>query len=247
MSIVVNICAVPTYGAAYVPTVRYCVYIYTLTSYAPNTHMYIIYTYIYMYIYIYTFMSLSRSAYTCIYTHTYIYVIYIACCHVTLQTPEPELSGHLSPDGKWLAYGTNESGRSQVYVRAFSGDSSARGGKWQVSSDGGVQPRWRGDGNEIYYLKINGRVMAAAINRGPTGIQVGTPRELFTAPLAESVDGLFMYDVSADGQRQRITSPWIGIGYQRVIISRGAQGEEFAGGIGEVRFDQRAPRPPGVG
>lgn len=84
-----------------------------------------------------------------------------------------------SPDGRWIAYNANESGRYEVYVVPF----PPTGDKWQVSSAGGVQPRWRGDGNELYYLTPDGVLMAVDI-RTDDKVHASTPRALFPTRLA---------------------------------------------------------------
>ncbi len=101
-----------------------------------------------------------------------------------------------SPNGKWVAYCSNESGKWEIYVTSFP---DARG-KWQVSSGGGTQPRWRGDGRELFYLAPDGKLMAV-----PTGsnFDPGTPVALFQANARELVatSERFSYDVAKDGQR----------------------------------------------
>jgi serine/threonine protein kinase/Tol biopolymer transport system component len=117
---------------------------------------------------------------------------------VVLQTASNEDDGVFSPDGKWIAYQSNESGRNEVYVRAFSPAAVAAGGKWQVSNQGGNKPRWRSDGKELFYLFQSVRMMAAGIRMTATGVETDTPRELF--PI--SVPPRFSpYDVTLDGQR----------------------------------------------
>ena len=88
-----------------------------------------------------------------------------------LQTEFEEVLGQFSPDGRWVAYASNESGRSEIYVQPYPAD----GGKWQVSTDGGIQPRWREDGKELFYLTGDDRVMTAEIEAGET-FQPGVPR-----------------------------------------------------------------------
>ena len=107
-------------------------------------------------------------------------------------------SGQFSPDQKWVAYSSNESGKWEVYVTSFP---DAKG-KWQVSSGGGVQPRWRGDGKELFYLSADGKLMAAPIRAGAT-FDAGAPVVLFQANAKEPVatSEQLMYDVSKDGQR----------------------------------------------
>jgi serine/threonine protein kinase/Tol biopolymer transport system component len=117
---------------------------------------------------------------------------------VVLQTPFNEEVGVFSPDGKWIAYQSDESGPEEVYVRAFSAAAAAAGGKWQVSNQGGTRPRWRSDGKELFYLFQSVRMMAAGIRMTATSVEIDTPRELF--PI--SVPPRFSpYDVTLDGQR----------------------------------------------
>jgi eukaryotic-like serine/threonine-protein kinase len=117
---------------------------------------------------------------------------------VFLQTPFNEGAGQFSPDGRWIAYQSNESGRDEVYVAPFPGP----GGKWQISPAGGTFPRWRRDGTELYYLAPNNNLMAAQVNGAGSAFQVGTVRALFQArPRFGTAAFGTPYDVSADGQR----------------------------------------------
>jgi eukaryotic-like serine/threonine-protein kinase len=107
-------------------------------------------------------------------------------------------SGQISPDGKWVAYSSNETGDWEIYVTTF----PSAAGKWQVSRGGGTEPRWRGDGNEIFYLGIRGVLTVVEVSRGER-FSSGMPRTLF--PIAGraqiSSTDLFSYDVTKDGQR----------------------------------------------
>jgi Tol biopolymer transport system component len=79
-----------------------------------------------------------------------------------LNTKSNESDGHFSPDMRWVAYVSDESGSNEIYVRGSpqaSGASSEAGGKWQVSVGGGMGPRWRRDGKELYYRALDGKVM----------------------------------------------------------------------------------------
>ena len=110
------------------------------------------------------------------------------------QTPFMETPGQFSPDGKWIAYGSDESGRPEVYVAAFPGP----GGKWQVSTSGGLAPRWRRDGQEIFYVTPAGRLMAANVSAQGSAFEIGAVTPLFTfAPFGFRL----FYDVAPDGQR----------------------------------------------
>jgi len=107
-------------------------------------------------------------------------------------------SAHFSPDAKWVAYASNESGKWEIYVTNFP-EAKA---KWQVSNGGGEQPRWRADGKELFFLSGKGRVMSVQV-KGGTNFDAGTPVELFQANPRELVatSEQCVYDVSRDGQR----------------------------------------------
>jgi len=109
------------------------------------------------------------------------------------RTPAAERQGTFSPDGHWLAYASNESGRSEIYVEPVPGP----GGRWQLSNDGGEQPRWAQNGREIFYR--NGtRMMSVPVEFQPS-FRAGKPVELFDRKFDRggAVGG---YDVSPDGQ-----------------------------------------------
>jgi serine/threonine protein kinase len=106
--------------------------------------------------------------------------------------------GQFSPDGRWVAYASNESGKWEVYVTPFVKSDT----NWRVSSAGGSEPRWRQDGKELFYIAPNGWLMAVPVIQGPT-FEAGEAVPLFlthTRAHLSSTD-LFSYDVSADGQR----------------------------------------------
>jgi len=118
-----------------------------------------------------------------------------------LATPASELSGQLSPDGRWLAYQSNESGRYEVYVRPFP---EVRGGKWTISTSGGQRPLWSRDGTELFYL-VGSSVMRVAIDaRGGTEFRPGAPQELFSGPFDTS--GM-NYSISIDGKHFVMVEP----------------------------------------
>lgn len=108
-----------------------------------------------------------------------------------------DTNGQISPDGKWAAYASNESGNWEVYVTTFPGAA----GKWQVSR-GGTEPRWRGDGKEMFYIAPSGMLMAVPVNTENT-FSAGTPTPLFQVHGREQISSsdLFTYDVAKDGKR----------------------------------------------
>jgi Tol biopolymer transport system component len=119
-----------------------------------------------------------------------------------LRTDFLELEAHFSPDVKWVAYKSNESGQYEVYVRPFSDTSTpARGGQWQVSSAGGINPRWRSDGRELYYLAPDSTLMAVPIEVRGTTLAPGAPVALFRPKIVGGGAGFSTeYDVSRDGR-----------------------------------------------
>jgi dipeptidyl aminopeptidase/acylaminoacyl peptidase len=130
-----------------------------------------------------------------------------------LHTPFSELFAQISPDGKWLAYASNETGRTEIYVRSFPNGS----GKWQISTSGGAVPRWRHDGGELFYMSqtSGGKITAVSVRANGSTLEVGTPKELFDSPFvnlghtsaAPGAADYHGYAVSADGQRFLIPHP----------------------------------------
>jgi Tol biopolymer transport system component len=125
------------------------------------------------------------------------------------QTPFNETSARFSPDSRWIAYASNESSRSEVYVAPFPGP----GGKWQISSSGAVEPLWREDGREIFFLTSAGgattnRLMAAEVRASSASFEVGSVRSLFdtVAMAAPGGVGRRRYAVTSDGQRFLMTA-----------------------------------------
>ena len=119
-----------------------------------------------------------------------------------LSTPFSEDQGYFSPDGRWIAYASDETGRSEVFVQAF----PVSGSKFQVSTAGGTEPRWRRDGRELYYLGADGRMMAVDVEPQPE-FRVGVPRALFQTALMGLGIASRRYGVTADGRRFLMNVP----------------------------------------
>jgi Tol biopolymer transport system component len=113
------------------------------------------------------------------------------------QSTFNDFNARLSPDGRWLAYSTNETGRGEVFVQVYPGP----GGKWRVSTGGGGAPRWRADGRELFYRTQDGAVMAVPIRAEGAGLDAGTPVMLFQRASPAPFPLRNAYDVSPDGQR----------------------------------------------
>jgi hypothetical protein len=112
-----------------------------------------------------------------------------------VDTPYTEDEVHVSPDSRWVAFNADESGRWEVYVAAFPAFTSRR----QISAAGGVEPQWRADGRELFYLDLDGSMMSVRLD-ARTGLTVGPPSRLF--PTRIEPDGNApQYAVTADGQR----------------------------------------------
>jgi serine/threonine-protein kinase len=123
--------------------------------------------------------------------------------HDFLATPFGDAYPDLSPDGRWLAYASNESGAWAVYVRPF----PSGNGKWQVSDAGGANPRWSGDGRRLFWRTDDG-IMVADVEAAGGSFRSGKVRQLFSGPFQGGPGGLSIgglqfndYDVSADGER----------------------------------------------
>jgi eukaryotic-like serine/threonine-protein kinase len=136
---------------------------------------------------------------------------------VFLKASFDEHQAHFSPDGRWVVYASNESGREEIYVRPFVPQAAAGStketqstdgtrqvsGQWQVSTAGGIFPRWSKDGRELYYLGPLGEIMAASVRVTDTTFDVGTPVKLFDTHIygggVDANQGR-QYDVTSDGR-----------------------------------------------
>jgi hypothetical protein len=115
-----------------------------------------------------------------------------------LKSKASEVNGMISADNKWVAYASNETGDWEVYVTSYPGAA----GKWQISRGGGSEPRWRGDGKELFYVAPGGVVTAVPVN-GDGTFTSGTPVALFQEHARSGISStdLFTYDVTQDGSR----------------------------------------------
>jgi Tol biopolymer transport system component len=135
-----------------------------------------------------------------------------------LQEPYREAHPQLSPDGKWLAYVSQQTGVPEIYVRPFQGP----GGPWQVSTDGGLYPRWRRDGKELFFYLQNA-LIAADIRVTGSSVEPGVPRTLFNLPPPNAQfahSDYIRFAVTADGQRFLFSLP-------------GARGDTTSGSVAD--------------
>jgi eukaryotic-like serine/threonine-protein kinase len=123
-------------------------------------------------------------------------------------TPEPFLKSgsrdrypSFSPDGRWLAYSSSESGTFEVYVRAFPPPPSGQGGRWQISNTGGTQPRWSHSGHELVY-QSGDQLMAASYTVNGDTFVAEKPR-VWIAKLG----GVGLWDLAPDGKRVAVVTP----------------------------------------
>jgi len=114
-----------------------------------------------------------------------------------LNSGSNEFEASFSPNGKWLAYVSDESGRKEVYIVPF----PKRSGRWQVSMEGGAHPRWRRDGKELFYLSRTNKLMAVKVQENDDTLAIGSSQTLFqTNPPSSNYAG-WIYDVTPDGKK----------------------------------------------
>jgi serine/threonine protein kinase/Tol biopolymer transport system component len=127
-----------------------------------------------------------------------------------LRSPFFKRAARISPDGRWMAYETNESGIQEIVIQPFPEPGTE---KWPVSSGGGYEPEWRSDGQELFYLSPDGELMAVDVEAGDT-LKVGAPHVLFgtgidvAARVQEQLGGALFFDPSDDGQRFLVDVPY---------------------------------------
>jgi serine/threonine-protein kinase len=115
-----------------------------------------------------------------------------------LKTPTSEGAAVFSPDGRWMAYTSDESGRFEIYVRPFQ---SSSGGKWQISTGGGAYSFWSGDGRELYFMSLDQHIMVADYTAKGDSFEAGKPRVWSETPIRPSTPGSPELDLAPDGKR----------------------------------------------
>ena len=118
-----------------------------------------------------------------------------------LNSAFDERNVQFSPDGRWLAYASDESGSYEIYVRPFTADGKIGGDRKRVSRNGGMQPKWRGDGKELFYIADDGQMMSVAVLAGGPEFEYGAAKALFKTRMQARARLFHEYDVTADGQR----------------------------------------------
>jgi len=137
-------------------------------------------------------------------TDIYVYDLVAGARRSWLATEFNEQTARFSPDGAWIAYASNSTGRSEIYLRRFDGSGTAI----PVSSAGGIHPHWRRDGRELFFLAPNDDMMAVNISTTVGSLTAGAPHKLFNVPLNDLPITVFSpYDVAADGQKFLLNVP----------------------------------------
>jgi serine/threonine-protein kinase len=131
-----------------------------------------------------------------------------------LNTPAYEGGAQLSPNGHWLAYVSDDSGRPEVYIRSFQGSDR----RWPVSTGGGSFPLWRRDGNELFYRAGN-RMMAVTVTIKADEVTLSAPRALFDRPYPFETSTIANYDISLDGTKFLMAKDDFGAGRLNVILN----------------------------
>jgi serine/threonine-protein kinase len=114
-----------------------------------------------------------------------------------VQTPFSEFAAVVSPDGRYLAYQSNESGQFEIYVRPYP---NVNEGRWQISTAGGTSPAWARSGRELFFLDASGRLTAASVQTSDATFRAGPPAKVLDV-VYDAPYSLFSYDVSPDAQR----------------------------------------------
>jgi Tol biopolymer transport system component len=133
-----------------------------------------------------------------------------------LDTIRSEGFAALSPNGRWMAYQSDEGGRDQVYVQVFDGIANGTKRRWQISAAGGRMPRWRADGRELFFLAGPGSLMVAPVSTAAADFTFEPARALFETRAIPRKSNL--YDVSPDGQRVLMNLPYEWAGSSSITV-----------------------------
>jgi eukaryotic-like serine/threonine-protein kinase len=117
------------------------------------------------------------------------------------NSPFDEQSPQLSPDGRWLAYSSDDTGNYEIYVQSFSADGKLGADKKRVSTSGGKFPVWRRDGSELFFVAADGQMMSSAVKTGGTEFEFSAPKGLFKTRMMAWTTNFHEFDVTPDGQR----------------------------------------------
>jgi Tol biopolymer transport system component/predicted Ser/Thr protein kinase len=161
--------------------------------------------------------------------------------HLFLNSAADERNPQVSPDGKWIAYSSNATGRTEVYIQSF----PTGPGKWQISVNGGLFPRWRHDGKELYFLSIVsiGNIMASDIRVNGASIERGVPHALFQTGYVNGVHSAgsyHAYSVTANGERFLIAQPENVISALNPAAANRGGGIDFGGVVAAVSADRHS-------
>ena len=133
-----------------------------------------------------------------------------------VQPPSHRTGGQFSPDGRWVAFNSRETGRAEVYVTPF----PQSGARWQVSARGGTQPRWRHDGQELYFVSADGELMAAAVDSRGFRFEIKDVKALFRVSMfAGPRLGARAYDVAPDGKFLVNTTSEVGVPRVALVVN----------------------------
>ena len=124
-----------------------------------------------------------------------------------LNSPFNETTPALSPDGRWLAYTSDETGNYEIYVQSFSADGKLGADKKRISTNGGTYPVWRRDGSELFFVAVDGQMMSSAVKTGGTEFESSAPKALFKTRMLAWIANFHEFDVSPDGLRFLSTRP----------------------------------------
>jgi eukaryotic-like serine/threonine-protein kinase len=121
--------------------------------------------------------------------------------YLLLNSSFDEHSPHFSPDGRWLAYASDETGNYEVYVQSFSADGKLGADKKRVSTTGGILPVWRRDSSELFFVAADGQMMSSSVKTGGPEFEFAAPKPLFKTRMLAWAINFHEYDVSPDGQK----------------------------------------------